>query len=184
MLRRYAKLAPAEAEAQWKHQYESTAEKKNDKGSSSKAGWRVRELVLIGGLVLPIWGMVEQALVKQHRPTDRRMHVLRLQTTGWLASLVTLHCCCMLPCADPCVVCLKLWPTCCAMLCCAAPCRAVPCHAVLCCGLYTHLRPLLSRKCNSPQLKQCFVICCAFGQVLLSAHFAPGRGLFTCLSCR
>ena len=78
---RYVKLAAADAEAQWQRQYEAAAEK-SEKGSSAKAGWRVRELVLIGGLVLPIWGMVEQALVKQHRPTDRRMHVLRLQTTG------------------------------------------------------------------------------------------------------
>ena len=78
---RYVKLTAAEAEAQWQHQFEAAAQK-SEKGSNAKGGWRVRELVLIGGLVLPIWGMVEQALVKQHRPTDRRMHVLRLQTTG------------------------------------------------------------------------------------------------------
>lgn len=78
---RYVKLAPAEAEVLWQHQYEAAAQK-SEKGVGGKGGWRVRELVLIGGLVLPIWGLVEQALVKQQRPTDRRMHVLRLQTTG------------------------------------------------------------------------------------------------------
>lgn len=83
MLCRYIKLDLAEAEAQWQQQYEAAAHK-SEQGSGGKGGWRFRELVLIGGLVLPIWGMVEQALVKQHRPTDRRMHVLRLQTTGVL----------------------------------------------------------------------------------------------------
>lgn len=136
------KLAPAEAKLQWTHQYESTAEKKNDKGSSTKAGWRVRELVLIGGLVLPIWGMVEQALVKQHRPTDRRMHVLRLQTTGWLACLPSpvVAVCCMLLCTDHCLLCLEFGSHAvlrCGALCCvvlrfAVLCCAVPCCAVLC----------------------------------------------------
>ena len=78
---RYVKLTSADAEAQWQHQFEAAAQK-SEKGANAKGGGRVRERVLIGGLVLPIWGMVEQALVKQHRPTDRRMHVLRLQTTG------------------------------------------------------------------------------------------------------
>ncbi|KAL3149047.1 hypothetical protein ABBQ32_001892 [Trebouxia sp. C0010 RCD-2024] len=78
---RYVKLAAAEAEVLWQHQYEAAAQK-SEKGVGGKGGWRVRELVLIGGLVLPIWGLVEQALVKQQRPIDRRMHVLRLQTTG------------------------------------------------------------------------------------------------------
>ena len=81
VLCRYVKLAPAEAEALWQHQYQAAAQK-SEKGLGGKGGWRVRELVLIGGLVLPIWGLVEQALVKQQRPIDRRMHVLRLQTTG------------------------------------------------------------------------------------------------------
>ena len=63
----------------------------------------MRELVLIGGLVLPIWGMVERALVKQHRPADRRMHVLRLHTTG--SHTFSVLCCAVL---------------CCAVLCCAA----------------------------------------------------------------
>ena len=85
VLCRYVKLAAADAEAQWQHQYKAAAQK-SEKGLSAKGAWRVRELVLIGGLVLPIWGLVEQALVKQHRPTDRRMHVLRLQTTGLLLS--------------------------------------------------------------------------------------------------
>ena len=79
---RYVKVDPSEAELQWQHQYAATKDKP-EKGVGAKGGWRVRELVLIGGLVLPIWGMVERALVKQHRPADRRMHVIRLQTTGW-----------------------------------------------------------------------------------------------------
>ncbi len=76
-----------------------------ERGAGARGGWRVRELVLIGGLVLPIWGMVERALVKQHRPADRRMHVLRLHTTGSHAFSVL----------------------CCAVLCCAVLCCAVLC---------------------------------------------------------
>lgn len=83
---RYQRVEPSEAEAQWQHQY-SVSGDKPERGVSARGSWRVRELVLIGGLVLPIWGMVERALVKQHRPADRRMHVLRLQTTG-----MPLHC--------------------------------------------------------------------------------------------
>lgn len=110
---RYVRLALPDAQAQWQQQYEA-ASQRSEKGSGGKGGWRVRELVLIGGLVLPIWGMVEQALVKQQRPTDRRMHVLRLQTTGWSSSsageanyamclltcnarLCTLHWLCLIP---------------------------------------------------------------------------------------
>lgn len=78
---RYVRVHPSEAEVQWQHQYTASGGKP-DRGVGARGGWRVRELVLIGGLVLPIWGMVEHALVKQHRPADRRMHVLRLQTTG------------------------------------------------------------------------------------------------------
>jgi len=78
---RYVRVHPLEAEVQWQHQYASSGNTP-ERGAGARVGWRVRELVLIGGLVLPIWGMVERALVKQHRPADRRMHVLRLHTTG------------------------------------------------------------------------------------------------------
>ncbi|KAA6420128.1 MAG: strawberry notch-1 [Trebouxia sp. A1-2] len=78
---KYVRVHPLEAKAQWQHQYAASGNTP-ERGVGARGGWRVRELVLIGGLVLPIWGMVERALVKQHRPADRRMHVLRLHTTG------------------------------------------------------------------------------------------------------
>ncbi len=105
---RYVRVHPLEAEAQWQHQYAASGNTP-ERGVAARGGWRVRELVLIGGLVLPIWGMVERALVKQHRPADRRMHVLRLHTTGS-------H---------------TLFVLCCAVLCCAVLCCAVLCCAVL-----------------------------------------------------
>lgn len=114
MVCRYVKLSPSDAEALWQQQYEAAAQK-SEKGLGGKGGWRVRELVLIGGLVLPIWGLVEQALVKQQRPTDRRMHVLRLQTTG--------VCACVRACLAPAALfcCLALHELCCAARCAACP---------------------------------------------------------------
>ena len=72
----------------WQQQFTAAGERQ-DKGVGV-GSWRVRELVLVGGLVLPIWSMVERALVRQQRPADRRMTVLRLQTTGAYLS----PCCC------------------------------------------------------------------------------------------
>ncbi len=94
------RVHPLEAEAQWQHQYAASGNTP-ERGAGARGGWRVRELVLIGGLVLPIWGMVERALVKQHRPADRRMHVLRLHTTGSHAFSVL---CCAVLCCVPCML--------------------------------------------------------------------------------
>ena len=141
---RYVKLTPADAEEQWQHQFEAAAQK-SEKGSNAKGAWRVRELVLIGGLVLPIWGMVEQALVKQHRPTDRRMHVLRLQTTGGLVRLPFCPCangklCCTACCNASCTLrirthidaelcsCTPFVPFCFALLCSVLFCPSVLCQ--------------------------------------------------------
>lgn len=86
--RRYVKLDVAEAEPLWQQQFNAAGERQDNGFGGS--GWRVREIVLVGGLVLPIWGMVERALVRQQRPADRRMTVLRLQTTGKACSVALL----------------------------------------------------------------------------------------------
>ena len=138
-----------DAEAQWQHHFEAAAQK-SEKGSNAKTGWRVRELVLIGGLVLPIWGMVEQALVKQPRPTDRRMHVLRLQTTGGFLLYYPFRPCvvdklfctasCTLHSTPPCAQCFA------ALLCSALLCSALLCSALLC--------PVSTRRlCSAPSLR-------------------------------
>ena len=36
----------------------------------------------MGGLVLPVWEIVERAIIKQARAADRRIHVMRIVTTG------------------------------------------------------------------------------------------------------
>ena len=81
---RYVKLDPADAEPLWQQQFDAAGERQHTGVGGVGSSWRVREIVLVGGLVLPIWSMVERALVRQQRPADRRMTVLRLQTTGTL----------------------------------------------------------------------------------------------------
>lgn len=49
---------------------------------SGGAGARLRRISLLGGLVLPVWDAVQVALDQQMRPSDRKLSVLRLQTTG------------------------------------------------------------------------------------------------------
>lgn len=130
---RYVRVHPLEAEVQWQHQYASSGNTP-ERGAGARVGWQVRELVLIGGLVLPIWGMVERALVKQHRPADRRMHVLRLHTTGSHTFSLT--------CSGQ-----------------AAPvlCCAVLCIAVLC-ALYVAGRPWVHEHCSSVLLTLTVVV--------------------------
>lgn len=68
--------------------YESAAEKR------SGAGARIQTLYLISGLVLPVWQEVKRVLAAQSRPVDRRLHVIRLETTGGALSFFVLHIAC------------------------------------------------------------------------------------------
>ncbi|KAK9819870.1 hypothetical protein WJX72_003467 [[Myrmecia] bisecta] len=79
LLGRHVKLPEADARRLWALAYEQAGRRAD---GSAKAGSRVRELLVIGGLVLPVWEVVEKALVKQQRVIDRKMQVMRLQTTG------------------------------------------------------------------------------------------------------
>ena len=45
-------------------------------------GHRLRELHLLSGLVLPIWPELERILKQQSRVVERRLNVVRLETTG------------------------------------------------------------------------------------------------------
>lgn len=45
-------------------------------------GHRLRELHILSGLVLPIWPDLERVLKQQSRVYERRLNVVRLETTG------------------------------------------------------------------------------------------------------
>ena len=53
---------------------------------------RQRRIALLAGLVLPVWQVVEGALSLQARTVDRRLKVIRLQTTG-VATPLLQDCC-------------------------------------------------------------------------------------------
>lgn len=66
------------AERAWTEAHEAAAARRG------RAGARVQELHLVSGLVLPVWQEVKRVLAGQPRPTDRRLRVIRLETTGAL----------------------------------------------------------------------------------------------------
>ena len=78
---RYRKMAFQDACKLWQRQYDEGGKMTQPSGKGF-AGGRLRELLIIGGLVLPVWQLVEKVLQNQDKPSDQKMNVLRLQTTG------------------------------------------------------------------------------------------------------
>lgn len=73
---RYERVDRARAGRVWSEAFEAAAQKR------SGAGVRVRVLYLVSGLVLPVWQEVKRVLAAQPRPADRRLSVIRLETSG------------------------------------------------------------------------------------------------------
>ncbi|BDA46474.1 Protein strawberry notch homolog 1 [Coccomyxa sp. Obi] len=73
---KYERLDRLRAGRVWAEAYEAAAQKR------SGPGVRVRMLYLISGLVLPVWQEVKRVLAAQPRPAERRLSVIRLETTG------------------------------------------------------------------------------------------------------
>ena len=78
---RYEKLSESDAEDMWGAAYTAAGDT-FDLGPSFRPGQRFREVLLIGGLVLPVWNVVRTALSRMEKAAERRMQVLRIQTTG------------------------------------------------------------------------------------------------------
>ena len=78
---RYEKLSESDAEDLWGTAYTAAGDT-FDLGASFRPGQRFREVLLIGGLVLPVWNVVRTALSRMEKAAERRMQVLRIQTTG------------------------------------------------------------------------------------------------------
>ena len=91
----------------WERAYEEAGAARRE---TAAGGGRRRRVHLLTGLVLPVWEAVQSALADLHRASDRRLRVLRLQTTGahsrvfmlsWLNSTVCrimsclVHRCCV-----------------------------------------------------------------------------------------
>lgn len=55
-------------------------------GNKFGFGHRLRELHLLSGLVLPIWPELEKILEQQSRAHERRLNVVRIETTGVITS--------------------------------------------------------------------------------------------------
>lgn len=72
-------LSTTDAKALWELSY---AEEPVLRKGGVSAGGRWRRLHLLTGLVLPVWEAASSALVDLQRTADRRLKVLRLQTTG------------------------------------------------------------------------------------------------------
>ena len=43
---------------------------------------RWKEVILLGGLVLPVWDVLQKAFAVLGRASERRVHVVRILTTG------------------------------------------------------------------------------------------------------
>jgi len=77
---RYTRLSAAEAQPLWERAYEEAAAA--NRKETAAGGGRRRRVHMLTGLVLPVWEAVQSALADLHRASDRRLRVLRLQTTG------------------------------------------------------------------------------------------------------
>ncbi|KAK3121295.1 hypothetical protein QOZ80_8BG0650290 [Eleusine coracana subsp. coracana] len=71
----------------WQEEYDAASKQcmhgpKCKLGSNCTVGRRLQEINILGGLILPVWGVIEKALAKQARRVHKRIRVARLETTS------------------------------------------------------------------------------------------------------
>ncbi|KAF0899526.1 hypothetical protein E2562_020008 [Oryza meyeriana var. granulata] len=71
----------------WQEEYDASSKQcmhgpKCKLGSYCTVGRRLQEINILGGLILPVWGIVEKALAQQVRQIHKRIRVARLETTN------------------------------------------------------------------------------------------------------
>ncbi|KAJ7530305.1 hypothetical protein O6H91_15G088700 [Diphasiastrum complanatum] len=94
---KYSKLSSVgEAKEGWLHDHTLSADQcmhgpRCKVRAVCTVGKRIQEVHILGGLILPIWGTVEKALAKQSRTSQRRLRVVRLETTSECQRIVGLH---------------------------------------------------------------------------------------------
>lgn len=86
-------IPEAEAKDLWDKSYDESGRTEGRVGANFGLNMRQRRIALLAGLVLPVWQVVEGALSLQARTADRRLKVIRLQTTGNANHLVQARCC-------------------------------------------------------------------------------------------
>lgn len=59
--------------------------------SAGRRKFRIKQLNILGGVILPIWGVIDGALTEQAREHDKLLHVVRLQMTNSTQRLVGVH---------------------------------------------------------------------------------------------
>ena len=74
---RYQRMPEEAAKQLWETAYQGAGRE----GPSGQGG-RLRRISLLGGLVLPVWDVLQAALEQQKFARDRKLSVLRLQTSG------------------------------------------------------------------------------------------------------
>lgn len=84
---KYRKISSLEkAHSGWEDEYEVSS-KQCMHGPNCKlsnfctVGRRLQEVNVLGGLILPVWGIIEKALAKQARQSHKRLRVVRIETT-------------------------------------------------------------------------------------------------------
>ncbi|KAF6136594.1 hypothetical protein GIB67_016050 [Kingdonia uniflora] len=70
----------------WEDEYEVSSKQcmhgpKCKIGNFCTVGRRLQEVNVLGGLILPVWGAIENALSKQTRQSHKRIRVVRIETT-------------------------------------------------------------------------------------------------------
>ncbi|KAK9684141.1 hypothetical protein RND81_10G189300 [Saponaria officinalis] len=84
---KYRKMSSLEkAQSGWEDEYEVSFRQcmhgpKCKVGSYCTVGRRIQEVNVLGGLILPIWNVIEKALSTQARQSHRRIRVVRIETT-------------------------------------------------------------------------------------------------------
>nr|CAD1823189.1 unnamed protein product [Ananas comosus var. bracteatus] len=84
---KYRKVSSIEkASKGWQDEYEVSSKQcmhgpKCKVGSYCTVGRRLQEVNVLGGLILPVWKIIEKALSKQARQIHKRIRVVRLETT-------------------------------------------------------------------------------------------------------
>ncbi|KAF8036651.1 hypothetical protein BT93_C2393 [Corymbia citriodora subsp. variegata] len=84
---KYRKMSSLEkAQSSWEDEYEVSSKQcmhgPNCKiGTYCTVGRRLQEVHVLGGLIVPVWGTIEEALAKQARQSHKRLRVMHIETT-------------------------------------------------------------------------------------------------------
>ncbi|GAU25309.1 hypothetical protein TSUD_274160 [Trifolium subterraneum] len=88
LTRKYSKVSSLkEAKIGWEDDYEASSKQCMHGpyckfGKSCSAGSRLQEVNVLGGAILPVWGNIQTVLSDQVRQMDKRLRIVRVETTS------------------------------------------------------------------------------------------------------